>query len=43
VSKSIVFLERDTVAPDVVIRKPSFPHTWKDYDRTTPEQIVERL
>jgi len=43
VSKNIVFLERDTVAPDVVIRKPSFPHTWKDYDRTTPEQLVERL
>ncbi len=42
-SKNIVFLERDTVAPDVVIRKPSFPHTWKDYDRTTPEQLVERL
>ena len=42
-SKNIVFLERDTVAPDVVIRKPSFQHTWKDYDRTTPEQLVERL
>jgi glycerate dehydrogenase len=43
VSKNIVFLERATVAPDVVIRKPSFQHTWKDYDRTTPEQLVERL
>lgn len=42
-SKNIVFLERDTVAPDVVIRRPSFPHNWKDYDRTTPEQLVERL
>lgn len=42
-SKNIVFLERATVAPDVVIRKPSFQHTWKDYDRTTPEQLVERL
>jgi len=43
VSKSIVFLERDTIAPAVVIRRPSFDHTWKEYDRTTPEQIVERL
>ena len=42
-SKSIVFLERDTIAPAVVIRRPSFDHTWKEYDRTTPEQIVERL
>ena len=42
-SRSIVFLERDTIAPDVVVRRPSFAHTWKDYDRTTPEQLVERL
>ncbi|MBM3548281.1 MAG: D-2-hydroxyacid dehydrogenase [Alphaproteobacteria bacterium] len=39
----MVFLERDTIAPAVVIRRPSFDHTWKEYDRTTPEQIVERL
>ena len=42
-SQNIVFLERDTIAPDVVVRRPSFAHTWKDYDRTTPEQLVERL
>lgn len=42
-SHSIVFLERDTIAPDVVVRRPSFAHTWTDYDRTTPEQLVERL
>ncbi len=42
-SQSIVFLERDTIAPEVVVRRPSFAHTWKDYDRTTPEQLVERL
>lgn len=42
-SQNIVFLERDTIAPDVVVRRPSFEHTWKDYDRTTPEQLVERL
>jgi len=43
VSKNIVFLERDTIAPAVVIRRPSFAHIWRDYDRTTPEQLVERL
>jgi glycerate dehydrogenase len=43
VSKNIVFLERDTIAPAVVIRRPSFAHGWKEYDRTTPEQLVERL
>ena len=42
-SQNIVFLERDTIAPDVVVRRPSFDHSWKDYDRTTPEQLVERL
>lgn len=42
-SKNIVFLERDTIAPAVVIRRPSFAHIWRDYDRTTPEQLVERL
>jgi glycerate dehydrogenase len=43
VSQSIVFLERDTIAPEVVIRRPSFPHDWAEYDRTRPEQIPERL
>lgn len=42
-SQNIVFLERDTIAPEVVVRRPSFAHAWKDYDRTTPEQLVERL
>ena len=42
-SQSIVFLERDTIAPEVVIRRPSFPHSWAEYDRTRPEQIPERL
>ncbi|MSP48077.1 MAG: D-2-hydroxyacid dehydrogenase [Alphaproteobacteria bacterium] len=42
-SQTIVFLERDTIAPEVVVRRPSFAHGWTDYDRTTPEQLVERL
>jgi glycerate dehydrogenase len=43
VSQSIVFLERDSIAPEVVIRRPSFAHDWTEYDRTKPEQIPERL
>lgn len=38
----IVFLERATISPEVTVRAPAFPHTWTDYDRTAPEQIVER-
>ena len=30
VSQSIVFLERDTIAPEVVIRRPSFAHSWAE-------------
>jgi glycerate dehydrogenase len=43
VSQSIVFLERDSIAPEVVIRRPSFAHDWTEYDRSKPEQIPERL
>lgn len=42
-TETIVFLERDTVAPEVVVRRPSFAHSWTEYDRTTPAQLVERL
>ncbi len=39
----IVFLDRSTIGPSVTISKPSFPHEWIDYDRTQPDQVVERL
>lgn len=38
----IVFLERGTISPEVTVRKPSFPHSWTEYERTAPEEIVER-
>jgi glycerate dehydrogenase len=38
----IVFLDRDTIAPQIVVRRPSFAHDWVEYGRTTPEQVVER-
>lgn len=39
----IVFLDRGTIGPSVNLRKPSFEHDWVEYDRTQPEQVVERL
>lgn len=42
-SQRIVFLDRDTIAPDVIVRKPGFDHEWLEYGKTTPEQVVERL
>lgn len=40
--KNIVFLDRDTIGPTVSITKPSAPHQWQEYDRTSAEQVAER-
>ncbi len=37
----LVFLDRSTLKADV--RRPSFAHTWQEYDTTAPGQIGERL
>lgn len=39
----IVFLDRGTLAPVVNLRRPSFPHAWQAYERTAPDEVVERL
>jgi glycerate dehydrogenase len=39
----IVCLERATLAPEIHVRRPRFPHDWVDHDRTRPEQVVDRL
>jgi glycerate dehydrogenase len=39
----IVFLDRSTIGPSVVVTKPAFPHEWVEYDRTSHDQVVERL
>jgi glycerate dehydrogenase len=39
----IVFLDRRTVAPQIVFRPPKFPHEWIDHAETAPDQIVPRL
>lgn len=40
---SIVFLDRDTLAPQTHLRRPDFPHSWAEHARTPPDQVVERL
>jgi glycerate dehydrogenase len=39
----IVFLDRSTMAPLPQLRRPAFEHDWVEYERTAPEQLVERL
>ena len=39
----IVFLDRATIAGDVDLRRPSFPHEWVDHDRSTAGEARERL
>lgn len=39
---NIVFLDRQTLAPTVKLKSLDSVHHWKDYDRTTTNQIVER-
>ena len=39
----IVFLERDTIAPHINIRRLVFDHGWTEYDRTSANKVMERL
>ena len=39
---SIVFLDHDTLGPEVSMRPPLFPHDWAAHGLTAPEQVVER-
>jgi glycerate dehydrogenase len=42
VEHAIVFLDRESV--DAKVRRPNFPHTYKEYEATwTADEIVERL
>jgi len=41
--RKIVFLDRATVAPQIVIRKPDFPCEFVEHLRTKPDEVVERL
>lgn len=39
----IVFLDRSTLGPSVNVTRPRFDHEWVEYDRTAPDEVVERL
>lgn len=38
----IVFLDRETIAPQIHLATPSFPHRMTEYGQTRAEQVVER-
>ena len=40
-SHRIVFLDRDTIAPYIAVRRPEFEHEWTEYGRTRADQVVE--
>ena len=39
----IVFLDRGTIAPQIRLRAPAFPHTLVEHQRTAQEEVAERL
>lgn len=42
-SHRIVFLDRDTIAPDVTVRRPSFDHEWTEYGKTSADEVLDRV
>jgi glycerate dehydrogenase len=38
----IVFLDRETISPETALRRPGFPHRWTEFQRTSPEEVIER-
>ena len=41
--QKIVFLDRSTIAPQIVLRRPRFDHELIEYDQTRSDAVVERL
>jgi glycerate dehydrogenase len=39
----IVFLDRDTIAPQIALPTPGFDHTWENHARTAPDETAGRL
>lgn len=37
----IVFLEKDSIR--ATVRRPSFPHSWTEYDQTAPDETFDRI
>jgi glycerate dehydrogenase len=41
--QKIVFLDRETLAPQITLKRPAFEHELVEYDRTAPDQVASRL
>jgi len=39
----IVFLDRETIGPDVDLVRPSFEHEWIEHQRTAAHEVAERI
>ena len=39
----VVFLDRGTIAPHIVLRQLDFAHTYEEYERTSDDQVLHRL
>lgn len=39
----IVFLDRNTIGPNVNLTRPRFDHQWIEHGATAPDQVTERL
>jgi glycerate dehydrogenase len=39
---TVVFLDRETLAPEIVLRPPSFPHEWIDFSSTAAGEVAAR-
>ena len=43
IERKIVFLDRDTLSPDTILKPFSFPHQLTIYNQTTAEQVLSRI
>ncbi|MCP4282959.1 MAG: D-2-hydroxyacid dehydrogenase [Gammaproteobacteria bacterium] len=39
----IVFLDRATIGPSVTITRPAFDHEWVEHEKTSADEVVEKL
>ncbi|MFD0981986.1 D-2-hydroxyacid dehydrogenase [Tropicimonas aquimaris] len=42
-TRTIAFLDSATLAADIKLRSPSFPHEWRNFAATAPNEVIERL
>lgn len=39
----IVFLDRDTMGPNIELTRPTFEHEWIEYERTAVDEVADRI